>query len=162
MQKAMRKEKLVIPLLHGQQGMAYEDQEKAETFADTLETEGRLNTHPDEDDQREAEVMQTITDLDMQNPSNKTPMVITPRDTRIIFRRLQKQFMTFASVSASIQMNINQKNRSHVIRIICQILFFFQKKFKSGRISQNIEKSYLKKFFQMLFLVHMQNFSCLG
>jgi len=55
--------------------------------------------------------------------------------------------LTFASVSASIQMNINQKNGSHVIRIICQILLFFQKKFKSGRISQNIEKSYLKKFF---------------
>ena len=91
MQKALRREMLVIPPLHGQQGIAYEDQDKAEAFADTLETEGRLNTHPDEDDQHEAEVMHTINDLDAQNPSNQTPMVITPRDTRTIVRRLKKR-----------------------------------------------------------------------
>ena len=50
--------------------------------------------------------------------------------------------LTLASVSASIEMKINQKNIGHVIRINCQISIFFRKKFKSGVISQNIEKSY--------------------
>ena len=50
--------------------------------------------------------------------------------------------LTLASIFASIEMEINQKNSSHVIRNNCQILIFFQKKFKSGVISQNIEKSY--------------------
>nr|CAH7748460.1 unnamed protein product [Callosobruchus chinensis] len=50
LQKILRKRSKPLPVLHGENGIVYTMQEKAEAFADCLERQCRLYSHPDEDD----------------------------------------------------------------------------------------------------------------
>ncbi|GFV75923.1 RNA-directed DNA polymerase from mobile element jockey [Trichonephila clavipes] len=79
----------VIPSLHGPEGMAYSDFEKAEAFKDTLEVTFQENVEPYSDDKIE-EVENVVCNY-FDNFTTLTPPLTSPIEVRGIIKRLQNR-----------------------------------------------------------------------
>ncbi|KAJ8912601.1 hypothetical protein NQ315_000470 [Exocentrus adspersus] len=79
-----------IPPIHGNRGVVYTNQGKAEAFADSLELQCRLPLLPDEDEEFEAEVRRTVRRAERE-PDTDDITPATPQELRQIIHTLKNR-----------------------------------------------------------------------
>lgn len=128
MQKALRREKTTIPPIHGLNGIAHEDVEKAEAFADTMENECRINEaldDSDEDEEHTAEAERTYIQLRNTEPVPGGLRPASLQEIKNIVKKLKvKKSPGYENITNQAIKSLPKKGPCHLLKITNSIIRF--------------------------------------